>query len=72
MSGLEEIVENLKTLPSPTLEQVAHYVEQLKTVESSKRKSILADCRGSLTDSEADEMASIIESGCENIDNASC
>jgi hypothetical protein len=69
VSKLEAIVEDLKMLPPDRLESAADYIHRLKTISSSERMAIIERTAGSLTPEEGDELASIIEEGCEKIDN---
>jgi hypothetical protein len=68
VSKLEAIVEELKTLPPQRLEQAADYIHRLHAGGRLERKAALRRTAGSLTNEEADEMARIIEEGCEQID----
>jgi hypothetical protein len=67
VSRLETIVEELKTLPQ-RLEQAADYIHRLHAGSRLERKAALRRTAGSLTNDEADELARIIEKGCEQID----
>ena len=68
MSKLETIVEELKTLPPDRLESAADYIHRLTTIGSAERVAILNRTAGSLTSEEGEELARIIEEGCERID----
>jgi hypothetical protein len=68
VSKLETIVEDLKTLPPDRLDSAAEYIHRLKTIGRVERTSILERTAGSLTPEEGDELARIIEDGCERID----
>lgn len=68
MSKLEAIVEELKTLPPNRLESAADYIHKLKTISDAERIAIIDRTSGSLTPEEGDELARIIEEGCEQID----
>jgi len=68
VSKFETIVEELKTLPPDRLESAADYIHRLKTIGSAERVAILNSTAGSLTPEEGDELALIIEEGCERID----
>ena len=68
MSKLETIVEELKTLPPDRLDSAADYIHRLKTISRDERTAIIERTAGSLTAEEGDELARIIEEGCERID----
>jgi hypothetical protein len=68
VSKLEAIVEDLKMLPPDRLDSAADYIHRLKTISSSERMAIIERTAGSLTPEEGDELARIIEDGCEKID----
>ncbi|HEV3315458.1 MAG TPA: hypothetical protein VG488_00765 [Candidatus Angelobacter sp.] len=68
MSKLEAIVEELKTLPPNRLESAADYIHKLKTISDAERIAIIDRTSGSLTPEEGEELARIIEEGCEQID----
>jgi hypothetical protein len=68
VSKLETIVEELKTLPPDRLDSAADYIHRLKTISRDERTAILERTAGSLTAEEGDELARIIEEGCERID----
>jgi hypothetical protein len=68
VSKLETIVEELKTLPPDGLDSAADYIHRLKTISRADRLSIVERTAGSLTPQEGDELARIIEEGCERID----
>ncbi len=68
MSKLETIVAELKTLPPDRLDSAADYIHRLKTIGSAERMAIIKRTAGSLTPEEGDEVARIIEEGCEQID----
>jgi hypothetical protein len=68
VSKLEAIVEELKTLPPNRLESAADYIHKLKTISDAERIAIIDRTSGSLTPEEGDELARIIEEGCEQID----
>ena len=70
MSKLEAIVEDLKTLPPDRLDSAADYIHRLKTIDGTKRAAIIERTAGSLTAEEGEELARIIEEGCENIDDS--
>jgi hypothetical protein len=68
VSKLEAIVEELKTLPPNRLESAADYIHKLKTISDAERIAIIDRTSGSLTPEEGEELARIIEEGCEQID----
>ena len=68
MSKLESIVEELKTLPPDRLDSAADYIHRLRTINSEERPAIINRTAGSLTSQEGDELARIIDEGCEQID----
>jgi len=68
MAKLQDIVEELKTLPPERLERAAEYIHRLNFASRQERKAALKRTAGSLTNEEADELARIIEEGCEQVD----
>lgn len=68
MSPLENIVEDLKSLPPAKLEVAADFVQRLKRISQEERQAILARTAGALSPEEADELERVIEEGCEKID----
>ena len=68
MSKLEPIVEELKTLPAEKLAEAANYIHRLKETSTVERHAALNNTAGTLTTAEADELARIIDEGCEQID----
>jgi len=68
VSNLEFILENLKTLPPNRLESAADYIHKLRTISDAERDAIIDRTAGSLTVEEGDELARIIEEGCEQIE----
>ena len=68
MSKLDPIVEELKTLPPGKLEQAATYIHHLKETSNGDRLTALRGTAGALTTAEADELARLIEDGCEQVD----
>lgn len=68
MSTLETIVEDLKALPAPKLEAVAHYIHHLRENNPAKRDATLERSFGMLSEEEGAEIERIIEEGCEKID----
>ena len=68
MAKLQDIFEELKTLPPEGLERVADYIHRLHSASQQERKALLRRTAGSLSHEEADELARIIEEGCEQVD----
>lgn len=68
VSPLENIVEELKSLPPSKLEVAADFVHRLKRISDEERQSILTRTAGALSAEEADEMEQAIEEGCERVD----
>ena len=56
--NLEAIFEELKSLPPRKLERAAGYIHRLHSDSRLERKAALRRTAGSLTDEEADELAS--------------
>lgn len=67
MIPLENIVEDLKSLPPPKLRMAADYIQRLKGVSQEERRAALARTFGCLSPEEADELEKVIEEGCEQI-----
>jgi len=68
VSPLENIVEDLKSLPPARLEVAADFVHRLKRISEEERQAILTRTAGALSPEEADELERVIEEGCEKID----
>ena len=68
VSKLEGIFEDLKTLPPDRLDSAADYIHKLKTIGQVERAAIIDRTSGSLSKEEGDELARIIEEGCEQVD----
>lgn len=68
VSPLDNIVDDLKTLPPGKLEVAADFVHRLKQIGDEERQTILAQTFGSLSAEDADAMEKAIEEGCERID----
>jgi hypothetical protein len=68
MSKIELIVEELKTLPDAKLADAANYIHRLKETSATERRAALGKTAGALTADEADELARVIEEGCEQVD----
>ena len=67
VSPLENIVEDLKSLPPARLEVAADFVHRLKRISEEEREAALARTFGCLSPEDADEMEKAIEEGCEQI-----
>ena len=67
VSPLENIFEDLKTLPPDRLAMAANYIRLLKPISQAERDAALARTFGCLSPEEADEMERVIEEGCEQI-----
>lgn len=67
---MEEVVEDLKTLPEEKQQEVADYVRALKQRVKKTRAASLRVLSELLTASEVDEMNRVIEQGCEQVDDA--
>jgi hypothetical protein len=67
VSPLENIVEDLKSLPPARLEVAADFVHRLKRISEEERQAVLAQTAGSLSPEDADAMERAIEEGCEQI-----
>jgi hypothetical protein len=70
VSRIEAIVEELKTLSPDRLDSAADYIHRLKTISRAERTAIIERTAGALTPEEGDELAHIIEAGCEQIDES--
>jgi DNA-directed RNA polymerase specialized sigma24 family protein len=68
VSPLENIVEDLKSLPPARLEVAADLVHRLRRISEDERQAILARTAGALSQEEAGELERVIEEGCEKID----
>ncbi len=67
VSPLENIVEDLKSLPPPKLQMAADFIQRLKGIGQAERQAILGRTAGCLSPEEADELERVIEEGCEQI-----
>jgi hypothetical protein len=67
VSPLENIFEDLKTLPPDRLEMAASYIRRLRPISQAERDAALARTFGCLSSEEADELERVIEEGCERI-----
>ncbi len=68
MSTLEIIVEDLKALPAPKLEEAAHYIHQLRESSRVDRLAAIEQSARILSEAEGAELERIITEGCEKID----
>jgi hypothetical protein len=68
MSTLEMIVEELKTLPPPKLEEAASYIHRLRETTREERLAALERSTKILSDEDGAELERIIEEKCERID----
>jgi hypothetical protein len=68
VSKLEAIIEELKALPPDRMDSAADYIHRLKAIGSAERIAILNRTAGSLAPEAGEELARIIEEGCEGID----
>ena len=68
MSPLDNILEDLKSLPPERLEVAADFVHRLKRISEEERQAILTRTAGALSPEEAGELERVIEEGCEKID----
>ena len=67
VSRLETIVEDLKSLPPDKLEAAADFIRRLKPISQEERQAALDRTFGCLSPEEADELESVIQKGCEQI-----
>jgi hypothetical protein len=68
VTSLENIVEDLKTLPPARLEVAADFVHRLKRISEEERQAIFVRTSGVLSSEEAAELERVIDEGCEKID----
>lgn len=68
MSTLEAIVEELKALPAPKLEEAATFIHRLHERSRAERLEALRRSAGILTEADGAELEKVIEEGCERID----
>jgi len=68
MRTFETIVEELRTLPPPKLEEAASFIHRLREATHAERLAALERSAGILTDAEGAELERSIEEGCEKID----
>lgn len=68
MSTLETIVEELRTLPPPKLEEVARYIRRLRETTHAERLAALERTAGVWSSPAGAAIDKAIEEGCERID----
>ena len=68
MSTLEIIVEDLKSLPTPKLEEAAAYIHRLRETSRADRLAILRETSGIINPEDADAIEKTINENCEKID----
>jgi len=68
VSTLEIIVEDLKSLPTPKLEEAAAYIHRLREISHADRLTILRETSGSWSSEDADLIEKTIQENCEKID----
>jgi hypothetical protein len=70
VSPLDNIFEDLKTLPPARLEVAADFVHRPKRISEEERQAIFTRTAGALSAEEADELERVIEEGCEKAGSA--
>jgi DTW domain-containing protein YfiP len=68
MSTFEMIIDDLKALPAVDLAAVAEYVHRLREKKRSDHAAAIEKSSALLSDAQGEELARIIEKGCETID----
>ena len=68
MSTLETIVEELRTLPAPKLEEATALIHRLKETGRVEHLAILRETAGVWSGPEGEAIEKAIEEGCEKID----
>ena len=68
MNTLESIVEDLRALPPPKLEEAAALIHGLREIARDERKAALDRSATILTDAEGAELERVIAEGCNKID----
>jgi hypothetical protein len=68
MSTLEMIVEELKTLPPPKLEEAAVLIHRLRETSRADRLAVLRRSASILSEADGAELERIVEETCERID----
>jgi hypothetical protein len=67
VSPIENILEDLKSLPPARLAVAADFVHRLNRISQTEREAALARTFGCLSPEEAGEMERVIEEGCEQV-----
>lgn len=62
------IVEDLKTLPPPKLDEAAHFIHRLREDARAERRAALNRSAAILSESDGAELERIIEEHCERVD----
>jgi hypothetical protein len=68
MSTLEIIVEELKTLPPPKLEEAAALIHGLREKSREDQLAILRETAGAWSGPDGEAIEKAIEDGCERVD----
>ena len=68
MSTLESIVEELRTLPAPRLEEAASFIHRLRVATQAERLAALERTAGVWSGPDGAAIEKAIEEGCERID----
>jgi hypothetical protein len=68
MSTLEIIVEELKALPPPKLEEAATFIHRLRETSRAEQLAILRETSGAWSGTDGEAIEKAIEEGCERID----
>lgn len=68
MSTLETIVEELRALPAPRLEEAASFIHRLREVTQAERLAALERTAGVWSGPEGAAIEKSIEEGCERVD----
>lgn len=68
MSTLEAIVESLKTLPPPKLEEAASYIRGLHESTRTEQLELLNRTAGAWSGGAGEAIQKAIEDGCERVD----
>lgn len=68
MSTLETIVEDLRALPPPKLEEAATLIHRLRENARAERLAALRRSASILSDEDGAELERIVEENCERID----
>lgn len=68
MSTVEAIVEDLRTLPPPKLEEAASYIHRLRETTREEQLAILRETAGAWKGPDGEAIERAIGEGCEKID----